>query len=202
MPADVAAALDEAIASRAASEPPESPRSQPSASKREPTPRRTPWVLIGGAAAAAVVVLGSIGLGGSTGCSRSDDSAGGDAGSAADSRADSLRRTGVAAPDEDDAPGDGLQSLAPAKPLDARARCQRFATQAGRQAASDSRTNRTAATSAARRSVRPDAAECRVATPRSLWEGEPAVVVVDPTDRTATVFGCGTGSEPLYSTSY
>jgi hypothetical protein len=34
------------------------------------------------------------------------------------------------------------------------------------------------------------------------WAGDRAAVIIDPDTRTATVFGCGTGSPELYSTSY
>ncbi len=155
-------------------------------------------MLIGGAAAATVVVLGSIGLSGLDGMqSSNDDSAGGAAeSSAADQQIEGDERS--AAPDKDDA-GAGGDTAYSGQPVVTPESLPAFAGKLSK-AMADGKPLRTVVQRCL--GAVPQSASARSARAGVLWQGEPAVVVVEPADRTVAVFGCGTGSEPLYSTSY
>lgn len=197
MPADVAADIDAALSSASL----ERTAAVPSlAAKREERDhrqqhRRTPWVLVAGAAAAAVVVIGSLGLNGIQSGGDNDDSAGGNA----DSGGATREQGELSSPNDDGSDsldhGKGYMHL---KHDLTPASLPRFAS----KLANGKLKPRPVTEDASCQADVP--AEVASTGPQALvlWKGQPAVVVVDDTDRKASVFGCGTGAEPLYSTSY
>lgn len=195
MPRDVADRIDAALAAAAAEHPGDVASIATARQRRESSPRRRgSWVWIAGAAAAAVVVIGAVGLDGLQGSS--DDSDSSSAGGAADSGAGSTSLESEAdgpAKSEENAPQE-YRAIAGQLTTDS---LPRFA----RQVASGK--------------VPPDArafdARCSAAAPAAaaglpqaqiVWDERAAVLVVDPDTSTASVFRCGTTSEPVYVTSY
>lgn len=197
MPDDVAAELDQAI-STASRERAAGVSSLEAKRAERAHRRRTPWVLIGGAAAAAVVVIGAIGMGGLGGLEGGDDSL--DAGSGADVAEDSGEAAAGGSQDSPAVPESGGNALA--YRADTQLTRQTLPVFATKLASGQLDNAKVATLSASCAADLPAPTGGDVTYAEVRWQGNPAVVVVDPADKTVAVFGCGTGAEPLYSTSY
>ena len=153
-------------------------------------------MLVAGAAAAAVVVIGSIGLNGLQ--RNDDDSAGGSADSGGSSEAHAERDSPNDAGDDALGAGQEKGSFSRANPDLTPDSLPSFASKlaAGRLNPKPLRVTATCQADV------PSDSTARALEAEVLWQGQPALVVVDVDNRRATVFGCGTGAESLYSTSY
>ncbi len=209
MPDDVANRLDEALR-QAADERADADRSgtvvpleRPAAAVAPSAGRRRSWPLVAAAAAVLVVVgtavVGDLDLSGTS----AGSSVAGDAPAAerAESDGEGGAAAGDAVPEQSDSDLDlleegRLERLSPA-------RLPGYADRLAQSPAKIDRNFSAASAPCGRVSAGPEVSSAAgdvVSTVR--WQGSPAIVVVDPQTRTATVFDCETASVVLFRTEY